>query len=220
MSAGGDGGTMRIFVAGAGGAIGQRLVPMLIARGHHVVALTRHAAKAPGLRAAGAEPVIADALDRSAVRAAVIAARPQVVVHQLTALASMRHMRAFDRGFATTNLLRTKGTEHLLAAARAAGATRFVAQSYAGWPYARTGGPVKTEDDPLDPAPPRTMRRTLEAQRVLEALVLGAPDLEGIVLRYGSFYGPGTSLSADTELVRRVRRRPVPILRPGPGKSS
>jgi nucleoside-diphosphate-sugar epimerase len=208
---------MRIFVAGGSGVIGQRLVPMLVARGHDVVALIRDASKAPRLRAAGAEPVVADALDRAAVRAAVRAARPEVVVHQLTALAHRRSPRAFDRGYAATNLLRTKGTEHLLAAARAVGATRLVAQSFAGWPYARTGGASKREDDALDPSPPRTMRRTLEALRVLEALVLGAPDLEGVVLRYGTLYGPGSSLSAEGELARRVRRRRFPIVGAGSG---
>src|ERR687890_2880045 len=150
---------MRIFVAGATGAIGRRLLPLLLTGGHQVTAMTRRPDRAAGLRTAGAEPVVADALDREAVLAAVTAARPEVVVHELTDLAGMRDFRRVDQGFAVTNRLRTEGTDHLLAAARAAGARRFVAQSFAGWPSARTGGPVKTEDDLLDPDPPTALRR-------------------------------------------------------------
>jgi nucleoside-diphosphate-sugar epimerase len=208
---------MRIFVAGATGALGRRLVPLLVERGHQVTAMTRTAGKAAGLRAAGAEPVVADALDREAVLRAVTAARPEVVVHQLTALASTTSMRRFDQGFALTNRLRTEGTDHLLAAARAAGARRFVAQSFAGWPFARVGGPVKTEDDPLDPDPPAELRRTLDAIRHLEAAVLGAEGIEGVVLRYGGFYGPGTSAGEGGYLLEDLRRRRIPIVGAGTG---
>jgi nucleoside-diphosphate-sugar epimerase len=208
---------MRIFVAGATGVLGRRLVPLLAADGHAVTAMTRSAGKAAGLRAAGARPVLADALDRDAVLRAVCAARPEVVVHEATALAGVTGLRRFDRGFAATNRLRTEGTDHLLAAARAAGARRFVAQSFAGWPFARTGGPVKTEDDPLDPDPPAELRRTLDAIRRLEAAVAGAGDLEGVVLRYGGFYGPGTSVGAGGYLVDDLRRRRVPIVGAGTG---
>jgi 2-alkyl-3-oxoalkanoate reductase len=208
---------MRIFVAGATGVLGRRLVPLLAADGHAVTAMTRSAGKAAGLRAAGARPVLADALDRDAVLRAVCAARPEVVVHEATALAGVTGLRRFDRGFAATNRLRTEGTDHLLAAARAAGARRFVAQSFAGWPFARTGGPVKTEDDPLDPDPPAELRRTLDAIRHLEAAVAGAGDLEGVVLRYGGFYGPGTSVGAGGYLVDDLRRRRVPIVGAGTG---
>ena len=211
---------MRIFVAGATGAIGRRLLPLLLDGGHQVTAMTRHPAKAAGLRAAGAEPVVADALDREAVLAAVTAARPEVVVHELTDLAGMRDFRKVDQGFAATNRLRTEGTDHLLAAARAAGARRFLAQSFAGWPFARTGGPVKTEDDPLDPDPPAALRPTLEAIRYLEAAVLGAPDLEdleGLVLRYGGFYGPGTSAGEGGFMLDDLRRRRFPLVGAGTG---
>jgi 2-alkyl-3-oxoalkanoate reductase len=208
---------MRIFVAGATGALGRRLVPLLVAGGHQVTAMTRSPAKAGGLRAAGAEPVVADALDREAVLAAVTAARPEVVVHQLTDLAGVTNLRKFDAGFAATNRLRTEGTDHLLAAARAAGTRRFVAQSFAGWPFARIGGPVKTEDDPLDPDPPAELRRTLDAIRRLEAAVLGAQGIEGLVLRYGGFYGPGTSAGAGGYMLDDLRRRRFPIVGAGTG---
>jgi 2-alkyl-3-oxoalkanoate reductase len=208
---------MRIFVAGATGALGRRLVPLLVERGHQVTGMTRTAAKAAGLRAAGAEPVVADALDREAVLAALAAARPEVVVHQLTALAEMTDFRKLDQGFALTNRLRAEGTEHLLAAARAAGARRFVAQSFAGWPFARVGGPVKTEDDPLDPDPPAQLRRTLDAIRHLESAVLGAEGLEGVVLRYGGFYGPGTSAGEGGFMLEDLRRRRFPLVGAGTG---
>jgi len=208
---------MRIFVAGATGALGRRLVPLLVERGHQVTGMTRTAGKAAGLRAAGSEPVVADALDRDAVLAAVVAARPEVVVHELTALAEMTDFRKLDQGFALTNRLRTEGTDHLLAAARAAGARRFVAQSFAGWPFARVGGPVKTEDDPLDPDPPAQLRRTLDAIRHLESAVLGAEGLEGVVLRYGGFYGPGTSAGEGGFMLEDLRRRRFPLVGAGTG---
>jgi nucleoside-diphosphate-sugar epimerase len=126
-------------------------------------------------------------------------------------------MRNFDRAFEQTNRLRTQGTDNLLAAAREASVRRFVAQSYAGWPFARRGGPVKTEDDPLDPEPPEAMRRTLEAIRHLEDAVTGADWTEGIVLRYGGFYGPGTSMSAGGEHVEALRKRRFPIVGGGGG---
>jgi 2-alkyl-3-oxoalkanoate reductase len=208
---------MRIFLAGATGALGRRLVPLLVARGHRVTGMTRSQGKIAELKAAGAEAAVADGLDAAAVMAAVAAARPEVVVHQLTALAGVSSMRRFDDEFALTNRLRTEGIDHLLAAARAAGARRFLAQSYAGWPYARTGGPVKSEADALDPDPPPRMRRTLDAMRRLEATVLGASDLDGLVLRYGAFYGPGTSLAADGDIVEMVRRRRFPVVGGGSG---
>ncbi|MDQ4090478.1 MAG: NAD(P)-dependent oxidoreductase [Actinomycetota bacterium] len=208
---------MRVFVAGATGAIGKRLVPMLVAGGHDVVAMTRSASKVDDLRSAGAVPVVADALDREAVLEAVAGARPDVVVHQLTALAGAGSLRRFDAEFAETNRLRTVGTDYLLEAAVAGGARRFVAQSYAGWPYARDGGPVKTEDDPLDPDPPKPMRQTLAAIRYLEDAVLGAGGLDGVVLRYGGFYGPGTSVAEDGSIMEMVRRRRFPIVGEGSG---
>ena len=208
---------MRIFVAGATGALGRRLVPRLVAGGHQVTGMTRSPGKAGWLRAAGAEPVVADALDRDGVLRVVAAARPEVVVHQLTDLAAMTNFRRFDAGFAATNRLRTEGTDHLLAAARAAGARRLVAQSFAGWPFARVGGPVKTEDDPLDPDPPAELRRTLDAIRHLEAAVAQAEGIEGLVLRYGGFYGPGTSAGEGGYVLEDLRRRRFPIVGAGTG---
>jgi 2-alkyl-3-oxoalkanoate reductase len=211
---------MRVFVAGASGAIGGRLVPMLMEAGHAVVAMTRTADKADAIRASGAEPVLADALDADSVGAAVRAAEPEAVVHQLTALSSMTgNPRKFAEDFALTNRLRTEGTDHLLAAARAAGAHRFVAQSYAGWPYAREGGPVKSEDDPLDPDPPAAARDALDAMRYLDRIVPGAEGIEGVVLRYGGFYGPGTGIARGEEsaLIEAIRKRRFPVVGGGTG---
>jgi nucleoside-diphosphate-sugar epimerase len=208
---------MRVFVAGATGAVGKRLIPLLVASGHTVVGTTRSSDKAERLWSAGAEPVVLDALDRDAVIAAVRQARPDVVVHELTALAGEVNMRKLDRAFELTNRLRTEGTDHLLDAARAAGARRFVAQSFAGWPSARTGGPVKTEEDPLDPDPPASARRTLDAIRYLEGAVVGAEGLEGLALRYGGFYGPGTMLGRGGEMLAGIRKRRFPIVGRGGG---
>ncbi|CAN5568020.1 NAD(P)-dependent oxidoreductase [soil metagenome] len=151
------------------------------------------------------------------VACAVADAEPAVIVHELTALSGSLDLRHFDRDFAVTNRLRTEATDHLLAAGRAVGVRRFVAQSFAGWPFARTGGPIKTEADPLDPSPPAVMRETLAAIRHLESAVTGADWTEGIVLRYGGFYGPGTSMSRDGEHVELIRRRRFPVIGDGAG---
>ena len=203
---------MRVFVAGATGVLGTRLVPLLVERGHEVTGMTRSPEKAGAVRAAGAEPAIADALDSTATAAAVERARPEVVVHELTALPAAINYRKVDRDFALTNRLRTEGTDNLLGAARASGARRFVAQSFAGWPYARLGGLVKTEEDPLDPDPPPGLRTTLDAIRHLEAAVLGTEGIEGLVLRYGGFYGPGTSVGKGGSVTEDVRRRRIPLV--------
>lgn len=208
---------MRVFVAGATGVIGRRLVPLLIANGHHVVGMTRSSERAKSLREAGGKTVVADALDHSAVMEAVRRAEPEVVVHELTALSSFGNLRRFEREFEVTDRLRTEGTDNLLAAARAAGARRFVAQSFTSWPYAREGGAVKSEEDPLDPNPPSALRHSLEAIRYLEATVLGAEDMQGIVLRYGGFYGPGTSLGEGGAYLDAVRHRRFPIVGSGSG---
>ncbi|HET6507174.1 MAG TPA: NAD(P)-dependent oxidoreductase [Baekduia sp.] len=203
------------MVMGATGAVGQHLLPMLIDAGHEVVAVTRTPSKAEALRRAGALPVVCDALDREAVLGAVAGAEPEVIVHQMTALAGTPDLRHFDRTFASTNRLRTEGTRHLLEAARAAGTRRVIAQSFTGWPFAREGGPVKDEDAPLDGAPPRAQRETLAAIVECERLVGQAA---GVVLRYGGFYGPGTSLSADGgEVTEAVRKRRFPIVGDGGG---
>lgn len=203
---------MRIFLAGGTGAIGTRLVPQLLDRGHHVTATTRSATKLERLRQLGAKAVVMDGLDPVAVGEAVARAEPDAIIHQLTALAGKPDMKHFDRWFAATNALRTKGTEHLLNAASAAGVRRFIAQSFTGWTNIREGGPIKTEDDPLDPNPAKEQVETLGAIRFLERAVTEAP-LEGIVLRYGSFYGPG----ASDALVAMVRRRLLPIIGGGAG---
>lgn len=202
---------MRIFVAGATGAVGRSLVPRLVGKGHGVVGLTRSPAKTDLLRELGAEPVVADALDRTAIHAAVVAARPDVIVHQLTDLKGASDLRHFDRVFANSNRLRTAGTDHLLAAARDCGVKRIVAQSFCGWPYARFGGPVKTEDDPLDDEPPQELRRTLDAIRYLEKVITTTPEITGVVLRYGGFYGPATGVF-DPAMIAQIRRRRMPLV--------
>lgn len=203
---------MRVLVAGATGAIGRQLVPQLIAAGHQVSATTRSPEKTGSLRAAGADPYVLDGLDGTAVGEVVGRAEPDVIVHEMTAIPAQINLRRFEQTFSATSRLRTVGLDHLLAAARAAGVPRFLAQSYAGWPNARTGGPVKTEDDPLDPDPPAAMRPALDAIRYLERAVTSAP-LAGLALRYGNLYGPG----ASDELIPMLRRRMVPVIGGGTG---
>ncbi|MDQ3742084.1 MAG: NAD(P)-dependent oxidoreductase [Actinomycetota bacterium] len=205
---------MNVFLAGATGAVGRTLIPLLLEHGHTVVGTTRTPEKAALLRELGAEPVVLDGLDRDAVVAAVAAARPDAIVHQMTALSGSLDLRKFEQAFATTNRLRTEGTDNLLAAAQAAGVERFVAQSYAGWPHARVGGPVKTEDDPLDDHPPKQQRTTLAAIRHLEREVTAAG---GVALRYGGFYGPGTGMAPGADQWEMVRARKFPIVGDGGG---
>ncbi|HYB30019.1 MAG TPA: NAD(P)-dependent oxidoreductase [Solirubrobacteraceae bacterium] len=207
---------MKIFVAGATGAIGRQLVPRLLAAGHQVVGMTRSEQKQAALRELGAEAVVADALDPEQVAQAVAAAAPDVIVHELTAISEL-NLRHFDRDFALTNRLRTEGTDHLLSAGRAVGIQRLVAQSYAGWPQAHTGPAVKNEEDPLDPAQPREMRESWAAIRHLEEAVTGADWTEGIVLRYGGLYGPGTSMAPGGEQFEMVRKRKIPVVGNGAG---
>ena len=200
---------MRIFVAGATGAIGARLVPLLVERGHEVIGTTRSAAKADQLRAAGAEPVVLDLLDRDAVHAAVVAAKPDAIIHEATALTGASDFKHFDRTFAGTNRLRTEGTDALLAAARDAGVERVVVQSFAGWPSARDNGSLTTEQDPLDPEPLPAMQETHAAIRYEEEAALAAG---GIALRYGGFYG-----SPDDQFLDVVRKRKFPVVGDGGG---
>lgn len=208
---------MRVFVAGATGAIGKRLIPFLVEAGHAVTGMTRTESRAAQIRSAGADAAVADALNPVAVANALRQAKPDVVVHELTAIPPDLNLRKFAEQFEATNLLRTKGTDNLLAAAQLAGVRRIVAQSYAAWPYARVGGPVKTEEDPLDPNPPAASRDTLHAILHLESAVLHAEGMQGLVLRYGGFYGPGTSFGEGSGMLNEVRRRRVPIIGGGTG---
>src|SRR3954462_8713866 len=203
---------MRVFVAGASGAIGTRLVPQLIQAGHDVIGTYRSEGNAGRVRALGAEPVALDLLDRGAVRRAVLEASPDAIVHEVTALADAKFTRNFDRTFAQTNRLRTEGTDALLAAAREAGVHRFVAQSFASYRHARDGGPVKTEDEPPNLDPPASMRESIAAMRHLEEAVTEAG---GIVLRYGVFYG-----AANDGLIEPVRKRQFPMVGDGGGYTS
>jgi nucleoside-diphosphate-sugar epimerase len=207
----------KVFVAGASGAIGKRLVPLLVGRGYAVVAMTHNPHNADGQRARGAEPVVADGLDRTAVVTALMRAEPDIVVHEMTGLAGVTSVKRFDDEFALTNLLRTEGTDHLLEGARAAGARRFVAQSFGNWNYERTGTAPKRETDGLDPDPPAQQRRALAAIRYLEAAVGAADGLDGVVLRYGNLYGPGTGFAADGAIVPLLRKRRWPIIGDGTG---
>jgi nucleoside-diphosphate-sugar epimerase len=204
---------MKVFVAGATGAIGRELVPRLVAAGHEVHGMTRKESNRALLEEMGAVPAVADALDAAQVAAAVARARPEVIVHQLTAIGDVdtRHM---ERSFETTNRLRTEGTDHLLSAGQAVGVRRFVAQSNIA-AYARSGGPVKTEEDADDRAPTAGLRPNLEAIEHLEEAVRGATWTEGIVLRYGWFYGPGTAMARGSEQVEMVRKRKFPVVGDG-----
>jgi nucleoside-diphosphate-sugar epimerase len=208
---------MRIYVAGAAGALGKQLVPRLVAGGHEVTGMTRSKAGADTVRRLGATAVMADGLDPEQVASSVAEANPEVIVHELTALAASPDLRRWDKYFALTNRLRTEATDHLLAAGRAMGVRRFIAQSYAGWPYVRVGGPIKTEEDALDPDPVRAMSRTHAAIRYLEDAVLGADWTDGIVLRYGGFYGPGTSMWSGGEALEMIAKRKYPVVGDGEG---
>jgi nucleoside-diphosphate-sugar epimerase len=208
---------MKILVAGAGGAVGKRLIPRLVANGHDVVGLTRSASKAGDIVALGAEPAIADALDRAAVIQAVMRAEPEVVIHQMTALSALKNVKHFDREFELTNRLRTTGTDYLVDAAQKAGVRRLIAQSYGNWNYERVGDGLKTESDRLDPDPPAEQAQSLAAIRHLEDAVVGADGLEGVALRYGNFYGPGNGIALDGELADQVRKRRFPIVGDGGG---
>src|SRR4051794_2685987 len=205
---------MRVLVAGATGVMGKELVPRLVDAGHEVYAMVRKEPDKAKVSQLGAVPVIADALDRAAVEAAVREAAPEVVVHQLTALGHIdpRHMA---RSFAATDRLRREGTDNLLAAAHTVGVRRFVAQSNGGFTYARAGRPLKTEEDPLDPSPIPEMASMISALKHLENAVLGADWTEGIVLRYGAFYGPGTSMAPGSEQFEAIRKRKFPVVGDG-----
>jgi nucleoside-diphosphate-sugar epimerase len=203
---------MRVFVAGGSGTIGRHLVPKLVAEGHEIVATARSSAKLAEIRALGANGVVMDGLDRAAVMAAVTAARPEVIVHEMTSLASVSNLRHFDREFALTNRLRTEGTRSLLDAAAEVGVRRVVVQGFTGWTNEREGAMVKNETSPLDSHPPKSMRRSLDAIAELETIVGTATEVEGLVLRYGNLYGPGS-----TSLLEAVRGRKLPVVGTGAG---
>jgi nucleoside-diphosphate-sugar epimerase len=214
---------MKVFVAGATGAVGTQLVPQLVAAGHDVTGMTRSPAKTDRLRALGARPVVADALDPDAVARVVGEAEPEVIIHEMTMLTGepgLKEMRDPDRFAAPTNRLRTEGTDHLLAAGRAVGIRRFISQSIvAVGTYARTGGPAKTEDEPPDLDLPAKGRSGADAIRQMEAAVTGIDWADGLALRYGAFYGPGTGISADPDalLTKQILRRRFPIIGDGGG---
>lgn len=205
---------MRVLVAGATGAIGVQLVPRLVDAGHEVTAMIRREYDKARVSHMGAVPVMANALDRPSVVAAVRTAAPEVIIHQLTAIAEI-DTRHFERSFATTNHLRTEGTDNLLAAAREAGVERFIVQSNGAFTYDRTGGAIKTEQDPLDRSPIADMRAMITAINHLEDAVLGATWTEGIVLRYGAFYGPGTSMAPGSGQFAMIRDGKFPIVGDG-----
>jgi nucleoside-diphosphate-sugar epimerase len=206
---------MRVFIAGATGAVGSRLVPLLVASGHEVVGTSRRAERLGAIEAAGATGVVMDGLDAASVRAAVLDARPDVIVHELTALDGIApDLKHFDEGFAATNALRTRGTDHLLGAAREAGVPRFIAQSFTGWPNERTGGPVKSEEDPIDPTPTAASRETIAAIRHVEQ---ATTDAAGLALRYGGLYGPGNVIGKGGELLAMVQDGKLPLVGDGAG---
>jgi len=208
---------MKVFVAGATGVVGKRLVPLLVASGYEVVGMTRAPAKEAWLRQVGAEPVVADGLDRAAVMQAVLRAEPEVVIHEMTGLTGVKSFKKFDDEFALTNRLRTEGTDYLLEAAQSARVRRIIAQSYGNWNYERGGSDLKTEDDRFDPTPPANQRKTLDAIVYLERAVVGATALEGVALRHANHYGPGTGFDLDGDLVKLVRKRRFPIVGNGAG---
>jgi 2-alkyl-3-oxoalkanoate reductase len=208
---------MKILLAGASGAIGQALIPLLVAEQHEVYGLFRNPAHADRVLALGATPIVADALDAAAVAKAFAEIKPQAVIHQLTAIPPNLDIRHFDRDFDATNHLRTEGTRNLTTAAVNAGVEKFIAQSFAGWPYARKGIRLKTEEDELDTTPPPQLKSSLDALQTLEHTVLREPNFTGIVLRYGPLYGPNTSLAANGAMVETIRQHNLPVIGQGTG---
>jgi nucleoside-diphosphate-sugar epimerase len=208
---------MKVLVAGATGGLGRSLVPQLVASGHEVVGMIRSESKAASIKALGASVVLADGLDAAAVKAAVDTVRPEVVVHQMTALKSGIDFKKFDQSFAMTNRLRIEGTDNLLSASQAAGVRRFVVQSYAGWNLQHGGSATKTEADPLDPNPVAAQRQTMAGIKHLESVVTNADGIEGIALRYGAFYGPTGDIGKGGSMVEMIRKRQLPLIGDGAG---
>jgi len=210
---------MKVFVAGSTGVVGRNLVPLLLENGHDVIALSRTQQKARDLEVLGARVAIADPLNKEQLTAAIRKAEPEVIINELTALAGNEtgNFKKFDQEFALTNRFRTEVTDTMLAAGRMVGTRRFIAQSFCGWPYARQGGPVKTEEDPLDPNPPASFSKSLAAIRHQEDALRNAVGMQTLALRYGLFYGPGTGVAKDSPIVKLVRKRRMPIVGNGAG---
>jgi 2-alkyl-3-oxoalkanoate reductase len=208
---------VKVFVTGSTGAIGRLLIPALIRQGHGVVALVRTSEKAKQIDAQGAEAVVADALDEAQLTSAVVHAKPDVIIHQLTSLAKAGNLRKFDQEFELTNRMRTEVTATLLGAARAVGVRRFIAQSFCGWPFARVGSAIKDEADALDDNPPANFRKSLKAIQYLESAVERTTNLHAVALRYGFLYGPGSAISRDGSIVNAVLSRKLPIVGSGTG---
>ncbi len=209
---------MKVFLAGSTGVIGRCLLPLLVENGHEVAALVRSPDKARQVEAFGAHAIVANALDRDELTSAVKQAEPEVVIHQLTGLANaVWNFNKFDKEFALTNRFRSETADTLLSAARLVHARRFIAQSFCGWPFAREGGPIKTEQDPLDPHPPSSFAQSFAAIRHVEQAVTDGTDIEAFALRYGLLYGPGTAIAKDGMIVDLVRKRQFPIAGNGGG---
>lgn len=208
---------MRIFLAGASGAIGQTLIPQLVEQGHEVFGAFRNPAHSARVEALGATPLVLDAFDGPAVSRRIAEIKPQAVIHQLTAIPARLDLRHIDRDFELTNRLRTEGTRNLATAAVQAGVEKFIAQSFAGWPYARRGIMLKTEEDDLDPSPPPKMKAMLDAIETLEHTVLRERGFTGIVLRYGPLYGPHSSIASDGSMVDDLRNHKIPLIGQGTG---
>jgi nucleoside-diphosphate-sugar epimerase len=210
-------GVMRIFLTGATGAIGQRLLPLLVSDGHEVFASTRSSGKLEGLQQQGAHPLVLDVLDAASTRRAVVSVKPDVVIHELTALSHVKSYRHLDVALAETNELRTRGLDNLITAAVEAGATRFIAQSFLGWPNGRGGPRINSELDPLDDSPLPSMVKSLAAIKHIETTVPSIQTMTGVVLRYGQLYGPGSGFSANGAMVRLIERRSFPLIGGGGG---
>ena len=207
---------MRVFLAGGTGVIGRRLLPRLLEAGHDVTAMTRREDRAAALREAGAVPAVADVFDAEGLRAAVERAAPEVVVHELTDLPPALDTRKIEEQMAGNDRIRTEGTRNLVAAARGAGARRIVAQSIA-FAYAPTGDGLKREEDPLWDDAPWPWKRSIDALHELEDAVTKTQGIEGVVLRYGFFYGPGSAYGPGGSLEHEVRRRRFPVVGRGSG---
>lgn len=208
---------MKIFLAGSTGVVGRHLLPILVENKHDVVALIHTPGKGRIVEELGARPIVADVFKKDELLKAIQNTKPEIVIHQLTALTGAGSFKKFDKEFALTNRFRTEVLDTMLEAARNSGARRFIAQSFCGWPYERKGGPVKTEADPLDPEPPKSFSQSLAAIRHLEQAVTTTKNIEGFVLRYGIFYGPGTGFSKDGTIVKTIRNRKLPIVGNGNG---